>query len=198
MAQRKLGSCKNVTVVIITSVDLAADVTGVLPVANGGNGTGTFTDGQILVGQTTGNTLSKKSLSGAATMDKDGVVTVVRSTCITPFASNETVATGDGTIGFCVPSSMNGLNLTAVTASVVTAGGTAGTTDIQVRRLRGATAADMLSTKVTLSISEYSASDGIPNPSFDDVATGDLIFIDVDTINTVAPSGLSVALTFGP
>jgi len=54
-------------VVLITSVNLAAsDVTGVLPVANGGNGTGSFTDGQILIGNTTGNTLTKTTLTGTS------------------------------------------------------------------------------------------------------------------------------------
>ena len=76
MATKKLGSVSKVTPVLITAADLAADVSGVLPVANGGNGTGTFTDGQILVGQTTGNTLTKVTLSGDVTMTQAGVVTI--------------------------------------------------------------------------------------------------------------------------
>lgn len=63
MAQRKLGSVKAVNTVLITSADLAADVTGILPVANGGTGQSTFTDGQLLIGNTTGNTLTKASLT---------------------------------------------------------------------------------------------------------------------------------------
>ena len=67
MATKKTGSLKATDVVLITSVNLAAsDVTGVLPVANGGNGTGSFTDGQILIGNTTGNTLVKTTLTGTA------------------------------------------------------------------------------------------------------------------------------------
>ena len=67
MATKKTGSLKGVDVVLVTSVNLAAsDVTGVLPVANGGNGTGTFTDGQILIGNTTGNTLVKTTLTGTS------------------------------------------------------------------------------------------------------------------------------------
>lgn len=63
MAKRKLGSVKAVSEVLITSADLAADVTGILPVANGGTGQSTFTDGQLLIGNTTGNTLAKASLT---------------------------------------------------------------------------------------------------------------------------------------
>lgn len=67
MATKKTGSLKGTDVVLITSVNLAAsDVTGVLPVANGGNGTGSFTDGQILIGNTTGNTLTKTTLTGTS------------------------------------------------------------------------------------------------------------------------------------
>ena len=64
MATKKTGSLKGTDVILITSVNLAADVgASVLPVANGGNGTGSFTDGQILIGNTTGNTLTKTTLS---------------------------------------------------------------------------------------------------------------------------------------
>lgn len=67
MATKKTGSLKATDVVLITSVNLAAsDVTGVLPVANGGNGTGSYTNGQILIGNTTGNTLAKTTLTGTA------------------------------------------------------------------------------------------------------------------------------------
>lgn len=67
MATKKTGSLKATDVVLITSVNLAAsDVTGVLPVANGGNGTGSFTNGQILIGNTTGNTLTKTTLTGTS------------------------------------------------------------------------------------------------------------------------------------
>lgn len=196
MATIKLGSVKATDLVVTTSVNLAADVTGTLPVGNGGNGTATFTDGQILVGQTTGNTLSKKTLSGDATMNKDGVVKVVRSAGIVPFGSDETVTTGDGKIGFAVPAILNGFNLTAAIASVGTPGSTSGTTDIQIRRVRSGTPADMLSTKITLSTSEYFAADGVINTSNDDVNTGDLIYVDVDAVNGTPPSGLSITLTF--
>lgn len=121
---------------------------------------------------------------------------VDRSVCIVPFLSDETVVVGDGKIGFCVPANLNGKSLTAVQASVVTAGTTSGTTDIQVRRRRGASVADMLTTKVTLATATFTAGNGVINTSNDDIATGDLIYPDVDALNAVAPIGLSVTLTF--
>ena len=67
MATKKTGSLKGTDVVLITSVNLAADVgASVLPVANGGTGTGTWTDGQIAIGNTTGNTLVKTTLTGTS------------------------------------------------------------------------------------------------------------------------------------
>lgn len=47
-------------------VNLANGVTGTLPVANGGTGQTTYTDGQLLIGNTTGNTLTKATLTGTS------------------------------------------------------------------------------------------------------------------------------------
>lgn len=66
MALTKLGSVKAVTQVLVTSANLASEVTGVLPVANGGTGQSTFTNGQLLIGNTTGNTLAKATLTGTS------------------------------------------------------------------------------------------------------------------------------------
>jgi hypothetical protein len=41
----------------------ASELTGTLAVANGGTGQTTYTDGQVLIGNTTGNTLTKASLT---------------------------------------------------------------------------------------------------------------------------------------
>ena len=65
MSQKKLGSLKRTDTIISGYTDLAADVSStVLPVANGGTGSGSFTNGQLLIGNTTGNTLTKASLTG--------------------------------------------------------------------------------------------------------------------------------------
>jgi hypothetical protein len=47
-------------------IGLATHVSGTLPVANGGTGQTTYTNGQLLIGNTTGNTLAKATLTGTA------------------------------------------------------------------------------------------------------------------------------------
>ena len=49
-----------------TGVPLATAVTGTLAVANGGTGQTSFTDGQLLIGNSTGNTLTKASLTAGS------------------------------------------------------------------------------------------------------------------------------------
>ena len=48
------------------AVSLTADVSGTLPVANGGTGQTTYTDGQLLIGNSTGNTLTKATLTAGS------------------------------------------------------------------------------------------------------------------------------------
>ena len=74
---------------------------------------------------------------------------------------------------------------------------------MQIRRSRGAATrsdADMLSTKLTIDSGETSsataATAAVVNTSNDDVATGDLIYVDVDAVSTTAPQGLTVVLVF--
>lgn len=82
MARVKSGSVKKTTTLLVTSVDLAsADVTGVLAVANGGTGQGSYTDGQLLIGNTTGNTLTKATLTqgeGVLITNGAGSITVAQ------------------------------------------------------------------------------------------------------------------------
>lgn len=121
---------------------------------------------------------------------------VDRSVCMVSFLSDETVVVGNGKLGFCVSANLNGKSLTGVTAAVVVKGETGGSTQIQVRRLRGDTPTDMLSARVTLTTSDFTSSTCTIDLNNDDILTGDLIYIDVDTTTTVAPLGLSVTLTF--
>ena len=59
-----------------------ADITGTLGVANGGTGQTSFTDGQLLIGNTTGNTLTPATLtagSGVTITNGSGAITVAFS-----------------------------------------------------------------------------------------------------------------------
>lgn len=64
------------------TVNLTSEVTGTLPVANGGTGQTSFTNGQLLIGNTTGNTLAKATLtagSGITITNGAGSITIAAS-----------------------------------------------------------------------------------------------------------------------
>jgi len=107
------------------------------------------------------------------------------------------VATGDGQFYFHVDSSLNGMNLVDVHAEVITAG-TTGTTNIQIRNVTDSQ--DMLSTVITIDSTETGSDTGatpaVINTTYDDVATNDVIAIDVDAVSTTAPKGLIVTMGF--
>lgn len=110
------------------------------------------------------------------------------------FGSGTSVITGNGRIGLAIPVGLNGNNLTVALAIVSTKGVT-GTTNIMVRRSRNGSDIDMLSMPITIG-DEYYALDGVIDTSNDDIATGDMIYVDVDAVHITAPVGLSVILTF--
>jgi hypothetical protein len=108
------------------------------------------------------------------------------------------LAVGDGAVTFCISDDLNGLNLVDADAFVTT-NSTSGTPTIQIRRVRAGTPADMLSTLITIDINEptsyTAAAQPVINTANDDVATGDLIAVDVDVAGT-GTKGLGVILTF--
>lgn len=107
------------------------------------------------------------------------------------------ITTGDGKAGFMVPASMNGMNLIRAHAALLAAQSTSGTPTIQIRN--ATQAADMLSTRITIDINESTSHTAATAPvvdtTNDDVATGDLIYVDVDVAGTGA-KGLLVTLEF--
>lgn len=108
------------------------------------------------------------------------------------------VAVGDGKGYVHIPPALNGMNLVYVHARVITAG-TTNTLDIQIANVTDSV--DMLSTKLTVDTTPETGSDTALAPAVidttkDDVATNDLLRIDVDAIHTTAPKGLIVTLGF--
>jgi hypothetical protein len=107
-----------------------------------------------------------------------------------------TVTTGDGKVIVCVPAAFNGLNLTGAHAYVTTVS-SSGLPTVQIRNVTDAV--DMLTTKVSIDASEFTSYSAATAPvidtAHDDVATGDLIAVDVDVAGTGA-KGLGVILTF--
>jgi hypothetical protein len=96
----------------------AANVTGTVAVANGGTGQTTFTDGQLLIGNSTGNTLAKATLtagSGITITNGGGSITIAAT------AASGTVTSVSGSGG------TTGLTLTGgpiTTSGTLTLGGT--------------------------------------------------------------------------
>lgn len=112
------------------------------------------------------------------------------------FGPTSDVTTGDSKVVFPIDSILNGHNVVAVRARTTTAGVT-GTTDIQVHRLRGVSAVDILSTKATIDSTEKTtttaATAAVVNTANDDLQTDDELHIDVDAVSSgTAPKGLWV------
>jgi hypothetical protein len=66
----------------LTGLPLTTGVTGTLPVANGGTGQTTYTDGQLLIGNSTGNTLTKATLTAGTNVtitNAAGAITIAAS-----------------------------------------------------------------------------------------------------------------------
>ena len=189
------------------TVTLPTGLTGVLRADSGV----VSTDGDVtdLVGAASDSAAGKVELATTAetntgtdtgrAVTPDGLAGSVhgqKSWCMPVFDSDTDVATGDGKFMFLVPAQLTGMDIVAAVAGVHTQGVT-GTTDVQLRRRRAGSDADMLSTKITIG-AEYYAADGVINTSNDDLQTGDMIYVDVDAVHSgTAPKGLSVTITAG-
>jgi hypothetical protein len=113
------------------------------------------------------------------------------------FGFTTDLATGDGKAYCVIPAALGGMDLVRVHARVITAG-TTGTSDFQIHNLTQAV--DMLSTKITIDSGETGSDTAATPPvidgSNDDVATNDVLRIDVDAISTTAPKGLIITMEF--
>lgn len=101
------------------------------------------------------------------------------------------VATGDGKFYIPIPAKCNGMNLIRANAYVITAGTTNATT-VMVHNLTQA--ADMLSGAISIASGGTIGTPGTIDTANDDVATDDIIRIDVDSVSTTAPKGLLIML----
>jgi len=94
----------------------AANVTGTVAVANGGTGQTTYTNGQLLIGNTTGNTLAKATLTAGT-----GITVTNGAGAITVAATNNGTVTSVGGTGTVSGLSLSG---TVTTSGNLTLGGT--------------------------------------------------------------------------
>lgn len=183
-------------VITRNQIDLTTDVTGVLPEANLPDASTTAQGvvelaiaSEVNTGTDATRAVTPDSLAGSNLG--------IRYVGVTCFDYTTDTATGDGKGYFHIPAGLNGMNLVEVHAEVITAG-TTGTTDIQIANVTQA--ADMLTTKITIDSgetgSDTAATAAVIDTANDDVATNDLIRIDVDAVSTTAAQGLIVTLGF--
>lgn len=124
-------------------------------------------------------------------------VTAIRSLMQFKIVDDSTLlVVGDGQLIFCIPSELNGYNLTGAQAYVTTVS-SSGLPNVQVRNVT--TGFDMLSTPITIDVSEFTSYTAATPPVIDlardDVATGNRIAIDIDAAGT-GTKGLGILLTF--
>lgn len=103
------------------------------------------------------------------------------------------VAIGDGKAYITIPEALNGMNLVRAQATVVTAGTTNATT---VMIHNKTDSQDMLSGAISIASAGTVGTVGTVNATYDDVATNDVLRIDVDSVSTTAPKGMMVVLEF--
>jgi hypothetical protein len=106
------------------ALNQAAAVSGQLGVSNGGTGQSTYTDGQLLIGNSTGNTLAKSTLtagSGISITNGAGTITIANTLTsgVTSFSA--------GTTGFTPSTATSGVVTLAGTLNLAN-GGTGATT----------------------------------------------------------------------
>ena len=121
---------------------------------------------------------------------------VERTVIVKCVADGIAPSTGNGITHFTIPSTMNGKNLFSAQAHVYSVGTGGSITNVQI--YNSTTGYDMLSTPITIDLSENDSSTAATAPvvgSNNGVSTGDVIRIDVDAVATNT-KGLEIRMVF--
>jgi len=121
----------------------------------------------------------------------------IRYVTISPIANDADWSVADGKFYWPVPPALNGMNLVYVSAIDITAGVT-GSSTVDIYNVTDSV--DMLSTPINIDSEENYSWDATTQPvidtDHDDVATNDVLRIDISSISTTAPKGLVLTLGF--
>ena len=154
------------------------------------------TSAEINTGTDATRGISPDALAGSNTGKKTMQAYIIQATTA--------VSTGDGKGYMVIDSTLAGMNVIAIGASLIGAASSSGTPTIQIARGRQASATtahaynDVLTTRITIDALEWHSKDAttppVINATYDDLLLGDLLRIDVDVAGTGA-QGLIITVT---
>lgn len=146
---------------------------------------------------TTATPVSKADYGDPVVDNLDYLYTLAKNIEIEAFAQDTDVAVGNGAKFIHIPPSLNGANITYVHAFVVTAG-TTNTTNVQITRIRGVNTDAVLSTVLSIDSGETGSDTAeaaaVIDTANDDLATNDILRIDITQVSTTPPKGLVVTI----